>query len=131
MRKGSKDADRFPGLDQQRLIIFEILQRRDDRMICLPAARGPAGPAVYDEIPRILRHVLIEVVHQHPHGGFLMPAFAGDGSAPRRAYRFVFGHSDYLAIRMNSSSFKISNIRSISTDKTRSTETCEMFRRMY
>ena len=45
-----------------------------DRVVVVPAARGLAGTAVDDEILGALRHIRIEVVHQHAQGGFLLPA---------------------------------------------------------
>jgi len=43
---GAEDAHRFAGLDQERFIIAQILQARDDVLVALPVARGPADAAV-------------------------------------------------------------------------------------
>src|SRR2546428_10980019 len=50
-----------------------------------PAPRRPPVPAVNDELIRILCDVRIEIVHQHPHRGFLMPAFTTQVGPARRA----------------------------------------------
>jgi hypothetical protein len=34
---------------------------------------------------RTLRNFLVEIVHEHAHGGFLLPAFTGDLVAARGA----------------------------------------------
>ncbi len=48
-------------------------------------SRGTSGSAVNHEILGALSHFLVEIVHQHAHGSFLLPAFAGDGVATWRA----------------------------------------------
>ena len=50
-----------------------------------PTPRRPSGAAVNDQAVRRLRDVRIEIVHQHPQRGFLMPAFAACSAAARRA----------------------------------------------
>src|SRR5437867_12874750 len=97
MRKRMKDTDRLSRLDEQRLVIFEILQRAHDRVECFPASRCSAGTAVNDQLPWILCNVFVEVVHQHPHCGFLMPAFTGNDAASRCANWCVFRHISYSA----------------------------------
>ena len=47
-------------------------------MVALPIAGGAAGSAVDDEVLRALGDLFVEVVHQHAHGGFLGPSFAGE-----------------------------------------------------
>ena len=66
---------------------LEPLQRRDDRVEALPAARGAAGSAVDDELVGLLGDVRIEVVLEHPEGGFLGPAAAAQLGAAGRADR--------------------------------------------
>ena len=39
-------------------------------------ARRPPGPAVDDEVVGVLGDLRIEVVHEHPERGFLLPAAA-------------------------------------------------------
>ena len=50
----------------------------------LRAARP--GAAVDDEVVRVLGDLRIEVVHEHPERGFLLPALAGDLGAAGRAH---------------------------------------------
>ena len=69
-------------LDQHGLVVFEVLQRRDDRGVGLPAAGGAAGAAVDDELVGMFGHLRVEVVHQHAHRGFLRPALAAALQAP-------------------------------------------------
>src|SRR5581483_1096663 len=73
-----ENSDRFSRLDEQCLIIVEILERRNDRVISLPTSRRSPGSAVHDKIFWMLRNLLIEVVHEHAHGSFLLPPFTGN-----------------------------------------------------
>ena len=52
-----RHADRLARLDQQRLVVAELGQRRDDGVVGVPAARRAAGPAVHDELVRMLGHL--------------------------------------------------------------------------
>ena len=83
---GSEDADRFARLHQQRLVVLQRLQRIDDGVVALPVARGAARAAVHHEVLRALGDVRVEIVHQHAHGGFLPPSFAGELVAARRLH---------------------------------------------
>ena len=56
---------------------------RSDGLVGLPVARGLADPAIHDELLRPLRHLGIEVVHQHPQRRFLLPAAAREVGATR------------------------------------------------
>ena len=85
-RMGAEDGDGLAALDEQRLVGFELEQRRDDRAQRLVAAGGPAGAAVDDEPGRVLGHLGVEVVAQHPQGGLLVPALAVELRAARRVY---------------------------------------------
>ena len=87
----AENADGLAGLHEQRFVIFERAQRRDDRVIALPVARRFAAPAVDDQVFRLLGHLGIEVVHQHAQRRFLLPAFAGNGRAAGRADGLVAG----------------------------------------
>ncbi len=82
-----EDTDWFARLHQQRLIVRQILQRLDDGAEGFPTARGASGSAVDDEVFGALGDLLVEVVHQHAHGSFLLPSFAGDLVTARRANR--------------------------------------------
>ena len=78
-------ADRLARLHQQRLVVVELAQRRQDRVEAGPVARRAADAAVHDEMLRILRHFGIEVVLQHAVGGLGEPALARERSTARRA----------------------------------------------
>jgi hypothetical protein len=84
-RMGAHDPDRLARLHQQRLVVGEGAQFADDRVERLPRTRGAAGPTVDDEVVRVLGHLGIEVVHEHPERGFLLPATACQLAAARRA----------------------------------------------
>ena len=74
---GPQHADRLAALDQQGLVVGEDRQLADDGVERVPAARRSPGPAVDDEVIRVLRDLRIQVVHEHPEGGFLGPAATG------------------------------------------------------
>jgi hypothetical protein len=74
----SEFADWFARLNKQRLVVLQLAQAADNRFVSIPAPGRAAGPAVNDQPIRILRHSRIEIVHQHPHRGFLMPPFASE-----------------------------------------------------
>src|SRR5947208_8865993 len=73
--------DRFSRLHKERLVIFKLAQRPDNRVERFPTSRGAACPAVNNKPIRIFGHVWIEIVHEHPHGRFLMPALAASLTA--------------------------------------------------
>ena len=50
------------------------LEGRDDRVERFPASRGAPGSAVDDQLVGLFGDVGIEVVLEHPEGGFLLPA---------------------------------------------------------
>ena len=58
-------ADRFSGLHQQRLVIFELDQGFDDRIKAFPVSRSLANATIHDKLFRTLGNVRIEVVHEH------------------------------------------------------------------
>src|SRR6266852_28302 len=58
-------------------------------MKAFPVARRFAPPAIDNQILRFLRDFGVQVVHQHPHRGFLLPPLARDRCAARRAHRLV------------------------------------------
>src|SRR5262249_34890963 len=124
MRERSKHPDRLSRLHEQGLVVREVLQRMNDCVKCIPASRGSARSAIDDQLAWVLCDVFVEIVHQHPHCGFLMPTFAGNGCSSWRSNGCVFDH--YLASPINSVSFMIPSMCSMSVANTRSTETCEM-----
>ena len=97
----SQDPDGLAGLDQERLVVLEVLQGPDDRRVGVPAAGGATGAAVDDELVGVFGHLGVEVVHEHAHGRFLRPPFAGSLGAARRVNRFVAGdHVPIMAGRL-------------------------------
>ena len=64
-------------------------------MVGLPTAGCAAGSAIDDQIARALGDFFVEIVHQHAHGGFLLPAFAGNAVAAGGADRRVGGLGDF------------------------------------
>jgi hypothetical protein len=70
-------------LHKERFVIFQIAQGSDNRVERLPAPGGATGSTVNDKSIRGFGHVWVEIVHQHPHGRFLMPAFAASLDAAR------------------------------------------------
>ena len=81
----AEDADRLAGLDEQGLVVLEALELGDDRVERLPAPRRSPGAAVHDEVVRVLGHLGVEVVHEHPQRRLLLPSLAGELGAARRA----------------------------------------------
>ena len=73
---GAEHADRLAGLDEQGLVVLQVLERRDDRRVGVPAPGGTAGAAVHDELVGVFGHLGVEVVHQHPHRALGGPALA-------------------------------------------------------
>ena len=80
-----ENTDGFSRLNEQGLVVFEGLERTDDGVVSFPASRRTARSAVDNQFLGALGDSFVQVVHEHPHGRFLLPAFAGDGSAARRA----------------------------------------------
>ena len=88
-----QDADRLARLDEQRLVVLEPTELAHDRVERVPRARGSPGPAVDDEVVRVLGDLGIEVVHEHAQRGFLLPAAAGQLGAARGADGAGSGHA--------------------------------------
>ena len=80
---GPKDPNRLPALHQQCLVVLQPAQRGDDPLVALPVPRRLPPSAVDDQLLGSLRHGGIQVVHQHPKRGLLVPPFTGDGGAAR------------------------------------------------
>ena len=76
MWKRPENTHRFARLNKQRLVVLQGAQGADNPVKGLPTSCSPPRSTVDDELLRILRNFFVEVVHQHPHRGFLMPAFA-------------------------------------------------------
>ena len=65
------------GLDDQRLVRLQVLQARDDAVEILPGPGGAADAAIDHQLMRVLGHVGVQVVHQHPHRGLGQPGLGG------------------------------------------------------
>jgi hypothetical protein len=70
---GRENADRLARLHQQGFVIAQCFQGLDDAVVAIPVASGAADAAVHDEFGGILRHVRIEIVHEHAQGCFRLP----------------------------------------------------------
>src|SRR5439155_3566077 len=94
VRIGNEDARRFlvcpkfphrlARLHEKRLVVFEAAQRTNNRVERFPASGSAPSPAVNYKLVWIFCYIRIEIVHQHPHGCLLVPAFAGTLAAVRR-----------------------------------------------
>ena len=84
VRMGAEDPDGLARLDQERFVVLERAEARDDAVEGLPVARRAADAAIDDEILRALGHLGVEVVHQHPHRRLALPGPATERGAPRR-----------------------------------------------
>ncbi len=62
---GLEDGHRLARLHQQGLVIAQASESGDDGVIALPIAGRLAGAAIDDQLTGLLRHLGIEVVHQH------------------------------------------------------------------
>ena len=80
----AKDADRFTGLNQQRLIRLEVSKRINDGIETFPVARCFAYTAVHDQILRPFSNLWVEVIHQHPERRFGEPTLGRKRRAGRR-----------------------------------------------
>ena len=79
---GPEDRHGLARLDEQGLVVGQPAQLPDDRVEGGPRAGRAAGAAVDDEGVGVLGHLRVEVVHEHPEGGFLAPAAAGRARCP-------------------------------------------------
>ena len=79
------DWELLRGNDQQRLVIAQPFERLDDPVVTFPVARRAADAAIDDKVLRILGHVRVEVVHQHPHRGLGGPRPRDKGRAAASA----------------------------------------------
>ncbi len=73
----------FARLNQQRLIVFEPLQRRDNAIEAFPVARSSADAAIHDQLRRPLRDLGVEIVHEHAQRRLGEPALGREGGAAR------------------------------------------------
>ena len=84
VRVRAKHADGLSRLHAQGLVRLEIAQGCDHAIEALPIARGAARAAVDHQLVRVLRHLGIEIVHQHAQRRLGQPAL-GRQFGPRGA----------------------------------------------
>src|SRR5690606_31102175 len=77
------DTDRLAALDQQGFVVTERAQGLEDAVVALPVAGGAADAAVDHQLARVLRHVRIQVVLDHPVGRLGEPGAAVELGAAR------------------------------------------------
>src|ERR1044071_7189952 len=90
---GPEFADRFAGLHKKRLVIFQLAQRANNSVETFPISSRSSVAAVNDQPIRRLCHFGIEIVHQHAHGGFLVPALASAFCSTRSPNRSFTAHN--------------------------------------
>ena len=82
-----KIATGLPRLDEERLVGRHRLERVEDGAHGLPGACGAAGAAVDHQAARGLsRDLRVEVVQEHPAGGFQLPVGGLDVGPARGAH---------------------------------------------
>ena len=82
---GAEHADRLARLHQQRLVVLQRLERRDDLVEILPGARRPADAAIDDQLVRVFGDIGVEIVHQHAQRRFGLPGQRVEFGAARGA----------------------------------------------
>ncbi len=87
----AEDAHRPARLHQQRLVVFQPFQLTHNRVKRRPVPCRPARAPVNHQILRPFRHLRIQIVHQHPQGGLLRPAFRAHCPAPGGSHRSTSG----------------------------------------
>lgn len=99
---GLHHADRAAGLDQHGLVLLERPQGADHGVERAPVTGRLAGAAVDDQLGRVLGHLGVEVVHEHPQRGLLLPALGGQarpacGTHLARTTRLLLHHAGDLS----------------------------------
>ncbi len=72
----AEHTDRLAGLHQQRLVGLQFAQALYDGVEAVPVARRPADAAIDDQLFRLLGHLGVEIVHQHPQRRLGGPRFS-------------------------------------------------------
>ena len=62
--------------------------------------RGASGAAVNEEVLGALGNLFVEVVHEHAHGRFLVPALAGERIAARSFDLLISGSDEFGVFNM-------------------------------
>ena len=81
---GAEHSHRLAGLHEQRLVLVHPLQGGDDAVEVPPGPRRSTDAAIDHQLVRVLRHLGMEVVHQHPHRRLGQPGLRGDLGAGGR-----------------------------------------------
>jgi hypothetical protein len=76
---GLEDADGFTRLYAESFVIFQGLQALENGVEAFPIPCGLSNSAVNNELGWIFRYLLVQIVHQHPFGCFLVPALTSQG----------------------------------------------------
>src|SRR5206468_5389383 len=100
-------------------VVFELAQRADDCIKSFPAPCGATCSTVNNQLIGIFCDVRIEIVHQHPHGRFLMPALARAFTAARRVNNSLSTH-ELFAPQSKSPRRIASATRAMSPERARS-----------
>src|ERR671922_2150095 len=77
-RMRSEDRDRLATLNEECLVVLEASKRVNNRVKRRPITCRLSDATIDDEVLRTLRDLRIEIVHEHPERGFLLPPLAGD-----------------------------------------------------
>ena len=72
---GFEHTHRFARLHQQRFILIQIFQRRQNRVIARPVARRTTDAAVHHQMLRILRDFGVQIILNHAVCRFGQPVF--------------------------------------------------------
>ena len=82
---GFEHTRRFARLHQQRFILIQIFQRRQNRVIARPIARRTTDAAVHHQMLRILRDFGVQIILNHAVRRFGQPVFTIELCAARGA----------------------------------------------
>src|SRR3981189_24975 len=96
IRMRAQHADGLSALYQQRLFVAERAERGADPLEARPVARRLPAPSVDHQLFRLLCHLGVEVVLQHPERSFLHPSPARERGAARGTDRV--GHARFYDI---------------------------------
>lgn len=89
----AEHTNRLAGLHQKGLVGFQRLQRFDNTVVALPVTGCTAYATIDNQLRRLFRHFGVEVIHQHPHSSFSLPAFCRDLRAMRSMDNAIIGQT--------------------------------------